>query len=145
MNRISGEELRRCLRDLEDKLVIVEGKKDSKSLKSLGVKNIMQLGGKPLAEFTFHVSKYTDLNRSQEVEEVVILTDFDSEGRKLAARLEYLFEKHKVAVNKRLRRKFMKFGKNRIEDFKEGDIYGKVSSNFNKVRGKGHDKGQRNS
>jgi len=142
---VNGEELRRYLQELEGRLVIVEGKKDSKSLKSLGVKNIMQLGGKPLAEFTFHVSKLHMSTNEPEVREVVILTDFDSEGRKLAARLEYLFEKHKVAVNKRLRRKLMKFGKNRIEDFKEGDIYGKVSSDFNKIRGKGHDKSQRNS
>jgi 5S rRNA maturation endonuclease (ribonuclease M5) len=145
LNRINGEELRRCLRELEDKLVIVEGIKDSKSLKSLGVKNIMQLGGKPLADFTLHVSKYHVSHSSAGVREVVILTDFDSEGRKLSARLEYLLSKHKVAVNRRIRRRFMKFGKNRIEDFKEGDIYGKVGSNFNKVRGKGHPKSQRDS
>jgi 5S rRNA maturation endonuclease (ribonuclease M5) len=143
LNRINGEELKRCIEELDDRLVIVEGKKDSKSLKSLGVKNIMQLNGRPLAEFTFHVSKFPTTPNEPEAREVVILTDFDSEGRKLAARLESLLRMHKVAVNARLRRKFMKFGKNRIEDFKEGDIHGKIGSHFNKVRGKGHHKGER--
>jgi 5S rRNA maturation endonuclease (ribonuclease M5) len=142
---INGEYLRRCLEELEGRLVIVEGRKDSKSLKSLGVKNIMQLNGRPLAEFTFHVSKLPTTPNEEEVREVVILTDFDSEGRKLAARLESLLRMHKVAVNARLRRKFMHFGKNRIEDFKEGDIHGKVGSHFDKVRGKGHHKSQRRS
>ncbi|UCD03380.1 MAG: toprim domain-containing protein [Candidatus Aenigmatarchaeota archaeon] len=142
MNKVNGRELSKCIQELEGKLVIVEGQKDSKSLKSLGVKNIMQLNGKPLAEFTFHVSKSL-ISSSEGKREVVILTDFDSEGRKIAAKLESLFRVHKVAVNARIRRKFMQFGKNRIEDFKEGDIYGKVSSHFNKIRDKGQHKGQR--
>lgn len=141
MIEFSGQELRKCIEELEGKLVIVEGQKDSKSLKSLGVKNIMQLDGKPLAEFTYHVSK-SFVSSSDERREVVVLTDFDSEGKKIAAKLESLFRMHKIAVNARIRRKFMKFGKNRIEDFKEGDIYGKVSSHFNKIRGKGYHKGQ---
>jgi 5S rRNA maturation endonuclease (ribonuclease M5) len=137
--------LSKCVSDLDDKLVIVEGTKDSKALKSLGVKNIMHLGGKPIADFTFHVSKSHCSNGNGEEKEVVILTDFDSEGERIAARLECLFRKHKVHVNSRLRRRFMKFGKLRIEDIKEGDVYGETRPHINKVRGKGHNKGKRNS
>ena len=73
------------------------------------------------------------------------LTDFDSEGEKLAARLNYLLCRHRIMVNSRLRRKFMKFGKSRIEDFKEGDVHGKVSANIDKIRDKELYKGERGS
>ncbi|MBN2330769.1 MAG: toprim domain-containing protein [Candidatus Aenigmarchaeota archaeon] len=129
--------------DLAGKLVIVEGKKDGMALKSLGVKNIVLLNGRPLTELALHVSRSIATSRNEEdIEEAVILTDFDSEGKRIAARLEYLLKKHKVMVNSRIRRKFMKFGKTRIEDLKEGDVHGKASSNFNKIRDKRADKGQ---
>ena len=118
----------------EKETVIVEGMRDSRALKSLGVKNIILLDGRPLTELALHVSKSYHSRDPQEKREVVILTDFDSEGEKLAARLGFLLSKYKIMVNTRVRRKFMQFGKNRIEDFKEGDIHGKVGSNFNKVR-----------
>ncbi len=141
------EELVEYAKELADKLVIAEGKKDGIALKSLGVKNIVLLNGRPLAELALHVSKScaSSVNRESK-EEVVILTDFDSEGKRLAARLNYLLRKHKVMVNSRLRRKFMQFGKTRIEDLKgnlkEGDVHGKISSNFNKIRGKRLHKGK---
>ena len=138
MHRINVEELQECVRELEGKLVIVEGKKDSRALKSLGVKNIMQLGGMPLAEFALHVSKCHPSSGSDRGEEVVILTDFDSEGVKIAAKLECLLKKHRVLVNTRLRNRFRKFRKSRIEEFKEGDIHGEVGTNINKVRSKSH-------
>ena len=130
--------------ELAGKLVIVEGKKDSMALKTLGVKNIVLLNGRPLTELALHVSKSIASSGNEEGrEEVVILTDFDSEGKKLAARLDYLLKKHKVMVNSRIRRKFLKFGKTRIEDLKEGDIHGKVRHNFNKLRDNRAHKGQR--
>jgi 5S rRNA maturation endonuclease (ribonuclease M5) len=131
-------------KELEGKLVIAEGKKDSRALKTLGVKNIILLNGRPLAELALHVSKSIATSDNEESREgVVILTDFDSKGKELAARLDYLLKKHKVMVNSRIRRKFMKFGKTRIEDLKEGDIHGKVSANINKVRDNRAHKGQR--
>ncbi len=137
------EELVEYAAELADKLVIAEGKKDGMALKRLGVKNIILLNGRPLAELALHVSKSSVTTVGGErKKEVVILTDFDSEGKKLAARLNYLLKKHKVMVNSRIRRKFMKFGKTRIEDLKEGDVHGKVSSNFNKIRDKRAHKGQ---
>jgi 5S rRNA maturation endonuclease (ribonuclease M5) len=144
------EQLIEFVKELEDKLVIVEGKRDGIALKTLGVKNIVLFNGRPLAELALHVSKSlassADLTRKSGKKEVVILTDFDSEGKGLAARLNYLLRKHKVMVNSRLRRKFMQFGKTRIEDlkesFKEGDVDGKISSNFDKIRDKRSHKGK---
>jgi 5S rRNA maturation endonuclease (ribonuclease M5) len=146
------EQLVEFVEEIDDKLVLVEGKKDRIALKSLGVKNIILLNGRPLTELALHVSRScVSPSEPKGRKEVVILTDFDSEGKRLAARLDYLLKKHKVMVNSRLRRKFMQFGKNRIEDLKgmkdlkEGDIHGKVSSNFDKVRDKRLHKGQRGS
>jgi 5S rRNA maturation endonuclease (ribonuclease M5) len=128
------EDLLDFVNDLKGKLVIAEGKKDGIALKTLGVKNILLLNGRPLTELALHVSKSCVSSGNRKVrKEVVILTDFDSEGEKLAARLDYLLRKYKVMVNSRLRRKFMKFGKTRVEDLKEGDDHGKISSNFNKI------------
>lgn len=157
--RFEVEELMEYIDDLQGKLVIVEGKKDAMALKSLGVKNIISLNGRPLHELALHVSKsltspdeqtgYDKGNTKAEKRDVVILTDFDSEGKMLAAKLGHLLSKHKVSVNSRLRRKFMHFGKNRIEDLNdlkglgEGDIHVKVSSNFNKIRYNRKHKGQR--
>ena len=142
------DELVEYAAELADKLVIAEGKKDGMALKSLGVKNIILLNGRPLAELALHVSKSRIATvGGKGKKEVVILTDFDSEGKRLAARLAYLLKKHKVMVNSRLRRRFMRFGRTRIEDLndilREGDIHGKVSSNINKVRDKRIHKGQR--
>jgi len=146
LHEINREDLLKYSNELEGKLVIAEGIKDRMALKSLGVKNIVLLNGRPLVELALHVSKSCASSVNQGVKkEVVILTDFDSEGKRLAARLSYLLRKHKVMVNSRLRGKFMRFGKTRIEDLKEGDIHGKISSNFNKIRNKRLYKSQRSS
>lgn len=137
LRRINGEKLRRCIDGLDGKLVIVEGMKDSRALKTLGVKNIMQLNGKPLAEFALHVSNSYVSPSDTGWKEAVILTDFDSEGRGIAARLECLLKVRRVPVNSRLRKRFMCFGWTRIEEFREDDTHGKTSANFDKVRGKG--------
>jgi 5S rRNA maturation endonuclease (ribonuclease M5) len=149
MIEINPEELLSYVKELEGKTIVVEGPKDSKALKSLGVKNIISLNGRPLAEFAFHVSKSSisvdskHTQKSKQKKEVVILTDFDSEGRRLAAKLNYLLGKYRVLVNSRLRGKLMKFGKSKIEDFREGDIHGEISANFDKICDNGPNKGQR--
>lgn len=146
MNKFSCEEALKYIEKLKGKLIIVEGPRDSNALKSLGLKNTISLNGKPLHEVALYVSKsYVSRDDRNYSKEVVILTDFDSEGKKIAAKLDYLLRKHKVMVNSKLRGKFMKFGKSQIEDIKEGDIHGKVSSNVNKIRDKCVHKGQRHS
>ncbi len=76
---------------LSDKLVIVEGEKDEDALHFLGVKNVRSISRKPLFEFVESVAE----------KEVVILTDLDSEGRKLYSFLKReLSKRGKIIDNK---------------------------------------------
>ena len=101
----------KTLEELKSRAVIVEGKKDARALKALGLANIIPLNNTPLAEFAQKIAE-------SQIHEVIILTDFDKEGRKLEKRLDLLLRSHKVRTNRRLRRILMGFGKGRIEDFK---------------------------
>ena len=144
--RINEEEIIRMVRDLEGKLGIVEGKNDKKALKSLGVKNIIAINGRPLYEVAEVASKSK--------REIVILTDFDRKGREIEKRLKTLLQRHKKHPNSKLRGKIMSLGKNKIEDFgnlnspsphsfKEVDIHVKISADFNKIRDKGGNRRKR--
>ena len=132
--RISEEEITKMVRDLEEKLVIVEGKRDKKALKSLGVKNIIAINGRPLYEVAEIASKSK--------KEIVILTDFDKKGREIEKGLKNLLQRYRKHPNSKLRWRVMNLGKNKIEDFgnlnspnplsfKEADIHVKISTNVN--------------
>ena len=77
-----------------DKVIIVEGKKDKKALVSLGVKNIVTING-PLYKLVEDVAEMTD--------EVVILTDFDREGRKLYGFLRNNLQRNGVKIDRYFR------------------------------------------
>jgi 5S rRNA maturation endonuclease (ribonuclease M5) len=82
------------LRDSK-KLVIVEGEKDKEALQKLGIKNVVAISRKPLFEFIEEISnKYT---------EVIILTDLDSEGRKLYSKLKHNLQKNGVKIDNQFR------------------------------------------
>jgi len=99
------------LNELKERLVIVEGRKDEMALQRLGLRNILPLNGVSLPDIA--TSLYdTGINK-----EVVILTDFDREGRRLALELGRLLRAYKIKVNGRLRAELRSFGKGRIEDF----------------------------
>ncbi len=72
--------------------VIVEGKKDERALRELDVGNIIVLNG-PLFEVVEKLS----------CSEVVILTDFDAEGKKLYSKLYQECVHQGIKVNNRLR------------------------------------------
>lgn len=136
--RIDQEKLENVLKELEGKLVIVEGKKDKKALKSLGVKDIIAINGRPLYEVADSLLKTE--------KEIVILTDFDKKGRQIEMNLKDLLKTHGKKTNSKLRWKVMSLGKNKIEDFgnmrspysfKEDDFHVKISTNFDKIRDKG--------
>ena len=55
-------------------------------------------------------------NGEKEISDIIILTDFDREGRHIAARLRRLLRAHRIEPNQRLRSRIMAFGFNRIED-----------------------------
>lgn len=102
--------------------VVVEGKKDKLVLTRLGVANIFEISGKSLEYVTEEISRISD--------SVLILTDFDEEGRKKAHNLTKLFRGEGVNVNHSLRRKikFLLNGITKIEDLNKisklwSDVY----------------------
>lgn len=86
-------------------LVVVEGIKDERSLKNLGVKRIMVLKG-PL---------FSVVEKFSVEKEVVLLTDLDEEGRKLFSVLKRDAQKFGVKVNEDLRRSLFKTDVRHIE------------------------------
>ena len=153
------------IKELKEKTVIVEGKKDVRALERLGVRSVC-LKGRPLP------SVASDLHKKG-VEEVVLLLDYDRAGREIFLKLKKLLQQYRIKHNARLRRKLMEFGKTRIEDFngvgssldfslslgqgvwrgglglaspvktKRGGKYGKTSSYFHKIPDKGSSESQR--
>jgi len=93
---------------LKDKYIIVEGKKDEKVLRNLGLQNIIKIGGRDLQDISL------TLNHDKEI---VILTDFDKAGKKLAARTNKILRAYKFKINSQLRKLFFGLGKSRVEDF----------------------------
>ena len=75
-----------------NKLIVVEGKKDKFALNSLNIKNIFVLNNKPLYQV---VEEVADISK-----DVVILTDLDSEGKKLYSILQTDLQKNGVKVDK---------------------------------------------
>ncbi len=75
-------------------LVLVEGQKDARALKELGIINILSLK-KPLFAVVEEIA-------SKE-KEVVLLTDLDDEGKKLYHELSRGLQKHGVKIDNRLR------------------------------------------
>ena len=138
---IEIERLRKRVKEFQGKTVVVEGRKDVKALKALGIEEVIPLHGRPLIKLIPFL----------ENKEIVILSDFDREGRRIAAKLRKLLQAHKIMLNTRLRKEVMSLRIYRIEDMiglapemdagkiktKEGDGYGKVSANIDKVCDKG--------
>jgi 5S rRNA maturation endonuclease (ribonuclease M5) len=100
--------------EIGDCLLIVEGKKDAKALNTLGLTNILAINGKPLITIAEKVA-IGDLTGYSDI---IILTDFDREGRRIAAKISRLLRAHKMHPNQRLRSCIMKFGFSKIEEFK---------------------------
>jgi len=130
---------------LKGSIIVVEGKRDELALRNFGIDNIVKISGKPLYRSCLDLVK---LKRRYKNKEVIILTDFDREGRKLASRLRLLLQRYKIHPNSRLRKEIMGLGKNKIEDLKswtrikEDDYYGKIGTHINKVCNKGAYKGK---
>ena len=137
--QIDIERLEILLKDLDEHKLIVEGSHDEKALKSLGLKDIIAINGKPLYEIA-------EIASNSE-KPIVILTDFDEKGRYLEKKLRILLQKRKTKFNSNLRWKLMQMGKNKIEDFGtlntssvislgEDDFHVKTRTNIDKVCGK---------
>jgi len=88
------EELLKLLKENKDKQVIVEGKRDKNALCLLGFKKIITLN-KGLYETTEKLKE----------KEVLILTDFDPEGKKIAKKLNSFLQPQRYKVDRETRRK----------------------------------------
>jgi len=115
--------------EMKESSIIVEGLKDKKVLSKLGIKNVLDISGK---SFDNILEKVDD--------SVIILTDFDREGRKKASALIKLFQSNGIKINFFIRQKFRSLFKiQKIEELNsftkllEDDIHGKISSVHDKI------------
>ena len=76
-------------------LVIVEGKKDRKTLQSFGIKNIVELNKKPIFEIVENISSKN--------KECVILTDLDKTGKALYGKLNHGLQQFGVKIDNNFR------------------------------------------
>ncbi|MEM4245533.1 MAG: toprim domain-containing protein [Candidatus Nanoarchaeia archaeon] len=106
------------------KLVIVEGEKDKLALSKLGIKNVVAISRKPLFSFVEEISK--------KHMEIVILTDLDSEGRRLYSTLRRDFQKNGIRVDRKFRE--ILFKETKISQI-EG-IFRYFTRNFSVLAGK---------
>jgi len=123
MNNREVEELLKLLEENKDKQVIVEGKRDKKVLCSLNFTDIITLN-KGIYETVEKLKK----------REVLILTDYDKEGKKIASKLNIILQHLGYKVDKENRRKIgLMLSKLKIKKIEElrGVVYGKTcASNF---------------
>ncbi|WP_456472647.1 toprim domain-containing protein [Methanocaldococcus sp.] len=96
--------------EAEDKPIIVEGKKDVESLEKLGI------------EATFIIIAKTpiyliaDKLISLGIKEVILMTDFDKRGRKLAKAVVEEFRQRGIKVNTKFRRDIFIYTNSGIRD-----------------------------
>ena len=101
--RVALEELKAILTEKHEdvELVLVEGHRDAEAIKRLGA--FMPVD---LCSHTGKTEHDIVADLSSKTREILILTDFDEEGRSKAKRLSQLLEAEGVHVLNELRRKF---------------------------------------
>ncbi len=93
-------------------LILVEGKKDKAALEKLSL-NSMLLHG---SDFFHRIQEIASYNK-----EVLILTDFDKEGKMLYCKIAKELEKYGIKVNKKYREFFQK--KTKLSQIEGMDTY----------------------
>ena len=97
------EDLRRLLQEAEEsgEIILVEGIRDLEALRALGYGGEVEL-------YSQHRLLEIDLVEgfAESMKTILILTDFDEEGRRLYRRLSRHLELRGVRVDRRLRREF---------------------------------------
>jgi len=112
------EELILELQQMSDKgaLIIVEGKRDRKALRALGITGAVMLGTKKsILVFCEEVAR--------EYNNVIVLTDWDKNGDKLAALMEGYLRSTGTAVNMDIRKNIKNLVKKRIKDIESLDTH----------------------
>ncbi len=85
------------LEKIQNKPIIVEGKKDKIALENLGCKNIITLNGSN-AGFHNLIEKLPE-----NCKEVVILTDLDKKGKQLYHRIKKILTMNKIKIDDKFR------------------------------------------
>lgn len=97
-------------------LIIVEGKRDRKALRALGITGtIMLCTKKSILVFCDEVAR--------EYNSVIVLTDWDKKGDKLAALMEGYLRSTSTAVNVDIRRNIKNLVQKRIKDIESLDTH----------------------
>ena len=168
--KIEQEQFLEVLEELRGQILIVEGRKDESALRDLlsaCPAYIVKINSRPIAKVAEDAAFLAEKHKNREV---IVLTDFDRTGRRLASQIRLLLQSRKIHANSRIRRDVMNLGISSIEEmasmpglpgtflegrisrkhlvsrkskFRECDDYGETSANFDKVRGKGLHKGKR--
>lgn len=106
------------LQQMSDKgaVIIVEGKRDRKALRALGITGDIELGTKKsILVFCEDVAR--------EYNNVIVLTDWDEKGDKLASLMEGYLRSTSAAVNMDIRRKIKNLVQKRIKDIESLDTH----------------------
>ena len=90
----------------DNSLIIVEGKRDKIALNKLGIENVYEIN-KPIYLLAELLKK--------EKKDVVILTDFDKEGRKLYFKLKQELQRNGIKINHKYRNYLFKSKISHIE------------------------------
>ena len=93
-NQEIEEELFNILEQIKEKQVIVEGKRDKEVLCLLGFTKII----------TINQGLYETVEKIKD-KQVIVLTDFDSEGRKIAKKLNIFLQSLGYKIDRKTRRK----------------------------------------
>ena len=90
-------------------VVIVEGKKDRDALNELGISDQISLASSPpLLNFAEDISRKTN--------HVIILTDWDSQGKKMAKKLSVYLQASGAKPNNLIRKKIKRLVRKEIKD-----------------------------
>jgi 5S rRNA maturation endonuclease (ribonuclease M5) len=112
------EELILELRELSNSgaIIIVEGRKDSGSLRLLGINGDIRLASQqPLLEFTDILSKSK--------KEIILLTDWDKKGGLMARKIIQYLRNYGIFPNIAIRSKLRSLSKKRIKDIESLNKY----------------------
>ncbi|MEM3126758.1 MAG: toprim domain-containing protein [Candidatus Woesearchaeota archaeon] len=95
----------------ENKIILVEGNKDKIALKKFGIKNKIIILNKPLFKIVENIAENT--------KQVILLTDLDSEGKKLYSKIKKDLQKFGVKIDDKFREFLFKTNLRQIEGMKK--------------------------
>ncbi len=100
-------------------IIIVEGKKDMDSLRSLGIKGEIKLASQqPLLEFTEFLSKTEKTGK-----DIILLTDWDKKGGVMARKIIQHLLSYGIMPNTDIRSRIRVLVKKRIKDIESLNHY----------------------